>query len=80
MKTAELCEINANTTTFGSVYMCYTYYANKNLVATILEICLGIFTAFFNCLVIKIIYWKKNYSFMHRSQTINKTQQPCNIK
>ena len=56
--TVEFCEYS-NETGFGYISICYPYYAFQTRLLTILEIGLGIATVFFNLLVFKMIYDKK---------------------
>jgi len=56
--TAEFCEYS-NETGFRYISICYPYYAFQSCLLTILEIGLGIATVFFNILVFKMIYDKK---------------------
>ena len=56
--TAEFC-LNSNESGLNYLRTCYPYFASNDLTSTILEICLGVSTAFFNILVIKMIQDKK---------------------
>ena len=56
--TEEFCQLS-NESGLNYLAECYVFYANSTLFGTIFEISLGIFTVFFNLLVMKMIYKKK---------------------
>ena len=68
----DFCQ-NSNETGLNYLRICYPYFAINSILATILQISLGILTVFFNVFVFKMIYDRKEKKIVFDSILMSHT-------